>query len=62
MYLKTNLCQSYFEMQFFTDEAPMTSEAPIYVNHALIIAAFVNPKPLNHVTSFRSIYKCNYLK
>ena len=49
-------------MQFFTDEAPMTSEAPIYVNHALIIAAFVNPKPLNHVTSFRSIYKCNYLK
>ena len=33
MYLKTNLCQSYFEMQFFMDEAPMTSDAIAYVRH-----------------------------
>ena len=34
MYLKTNLCQPYFEMQFFTDEAPMSSEAIVYVRHS----------------------------
>jgi len=27
MYLKTNLCQLYFEMQLFTEEIPMSSEA-----------------------------------
>ena len=34
MYLKTNLCQPYFEMHFFTDETPMSSEAVAYVKHS----------------------------
>jgi len=34
MYLKTNLCQLYFVMQFFTDKQPMSSEAIAYVRHS----------------------------
>ena len=33
-----------------------------FTNAAITKAAFVNLKPLNPVTSFRSIYKCGYLK
>jgi len=33
MYLQTNLCQLYFEMQLFTEEIPMSSEAISYVRH-----------------------------
>jgi len=34
MYLKTNLCQLYFEMHSSTEEIPMSSEAIVYVRHS----------------------------
>jgi len=49
MYLNTNLCESYFVMQFFMDEQAISSAAIEYVRHAwsTYFLNFYNSKIIN---------------